>query len=98
MSKIILAAALAVALAAAVMPTAHADDGQLRRTCERMDDPAGRESGYTPVTYAVMLLRFDSAAAPGVPLLSEHDALQIVSDAAHKYCPQHLADLPAGWR
>jgi hypothetical protein len=48
--------------------------------------------GYTPVTYAGMLLRLDDNS------MSVRDALQVVADAAHNYCPKHITDLPAGWQ
>lgn len=67
-----------------------------RQICGWMDDPTGPQLGFTPVAYAFMMLRTEFAT--GGPPLSEMDALQAISDAAHDYCPQNLADLPEGWR
>lgn len=54
-----------------------------------MDDPAGPESGYLPAEYAFMRLR---------ARMSAEDARNVMSEAAQDYCPNHIIDLPAGWR
>jgi hypothetical protein len=69
--------------------TAHADSGQEKQACQLMDDPAGAESGYSSVEYAYMQLRATMSA--------EH-ARNVISLAVQDYCPNHLTDLPAGWR
>ncbi|MEE6176041.1 hypothetical protein [Mycobacterium sp. 050134] len=68
---------------------AHADSGQEKQACQLMDDPAGRESGYAPAEYAFMMLRAK---------MSAEDARNIMSQAAYDFCPNHIVDLPAGWR
>lgn len=69
--------------------TAHADAGQEQEACQLMDDPAGPQSGYTPAEYAFMMLRANMSA--------EH-ARNVMSEGAYDYCPNHITDLPAGWR
>ncbi len=69
--------------------TARADSSQEKEACRLMDDPAGPESGYLPAEYAFMLLR---------ARMSAEDARTIMSEAAQDYCPNHITDLPAGWR
>jgi hypothetical protein len=68
---------------------AHADASQEQEACQLMDDPAGPQSGYTPAEYAFMLLRATMSA--------EH-ARNVMSEGAYDYCPNHITDLPAGWR
>jgi hypothetical protein len=68
---------------------AHADASQEQEACQLMDDPAGPQSGYTPAEYAFMLLRAKMSA--------EH-ARNVMSEGAYDYCPNHITDLPAGWR
>ena len=54
-----------------------------------MGDPAGPESSYAPAEYAFMLLRAK---------MSAEDARNVMSVAAQDFCPNHIIDLPAGWR
>lgn len=68
---------------------AHADSGQEKEACQLMDDPAGPQSGYTPAEYAFMLLRAK---------MSAEDARNAMSEGAYDFCPNHITDLPAGWR
>lgn len=68
---------------------ARADSGQEKEACQLMDDPAGPESGYLPAEYAFMRLRAK---------MSAEDARNVMSEAAQDYCPNHITDLPAGWR
>jgi len=68
---------------------AHADSSQEKQACQLIDDPAGARSGYAPAEYAFMLLRAK---------MSAEDARVVMSEAAHDYCPNHITDLPAGWR
>ncbi len=68
---------------------ARADSGQEKEACQLMDDPAGPESGYLPAEYAFMRLRAK---------MSAEDARNVMSEGAHDYCPNHIIDLPAGWR
>ena len=68
---------------------AAADSSEEKQACQLMDDPAGRESGYLPAEYAFMLLRAK---------MSAQAARDVLSEAAYDYCPNHIIDLPAGWR
>ena len=68
---------------------AHADSSQEKEACQLMDDATGPQLGYAPAEYAFMLLRAK---------MSAEDARVVMSEAAHGYCPNHIADLPAGWR
>jgi hypothetical protein len=68
---------------------AHADSDQEKEACQLMDDPTGAQLGYAPAEYAFMLLRAK---------MSAEDARNIMSEAAHDFCPNHITDLPAGWR
>lgn len=68
---------------------AHADASQEQEACQLMDDPTGPQSGYTPAEYAFMQLRAKMSA--------EH-ARNVMSQAAYDFCPNHITDLPAGWR
>ena len=68
---------------------ARADSSQEKEACQLMDDPAGPESGYLPAEYAFMRLR---------ARMSAEDARNVMSEAAQDYCPNHITDLPAGWR
>ncbi len=68
---------------------AHADSSQEREACQLMDDPAGPGLGYTPAEYAFMQLRAK---------MSAEDARNVMSLAAYDLCPNHITDLPAGWR
>jgi hypothetical protein len=75
----------------ALATIAHADGSQERLACEFMDERTGPELGYTPVTYAFMMLRVNENS------LSTRDAGRIVYDATHVYCPTHVKDLPSSW-
>ncbi len=68
---------------------ARADSSQEKEACQLMDDPAGAESGYLPAEYAFMMLRAK---------MSAEEARNVMSEGAHDYCPNHITDLPAGWR
>jgi hypothetical protein len=68
---------------------AHADASQEQEACQLMDDPTGRDLGYAPAEYAFMLLRAK---------MSAEDARNLMSLAAQDFCPNHITDLPAGWR
>jgi hypothetical protein len=54
-----------------------------------MDDPAGHDLGYAPAEYAFMMLRAK---------MSAEAARNVMSLAAQEFCPNHIPDLPAGWR
>jgi hypothetical protein len=69
--------------------TARADSVQEKEACQLMDDPAGPESGYLPAEYAFMRLR---------ATMSAEAARTVMSEAAQDFCPNHITDLPAGWR
>jgi hypothetical protein len=68
---------------------AHADAGQEQEACQLMDDPTGHDLGYAPAEYAFMVLRGK---------MSAEGARNVISLAAQEYCPNHITDLPAGWR
>lgn len=68
---------------------AHADGAQEREACRLMDDPAGPEMGLAPAEYAFMQLR---------ATMSAQQARDVMSEGAQDYCPDHITDLPAGWR
>jgi len=68
---------------------AHADSGAEKEACALMDDPAGPQMGYAPAEYAFMQLR---------EKMSAQRARDVMSEAAQDYCPNHITDLPAGWR
>jgi hypothetical protein len=68
---------------------AHADPSQEQQACQLMDDPTGHDLGYAPAEYAFMMLRAK---------MSAEDARNVMSLAAQDYCPNHITDLPAGWR
>jgi hypothetical protein len=68
---------------------AHADSSREQEACQLMDDPTGPQLGYAPAEYAFMLLRAK---------MSAEDARNVMSEAAHDLCPNHVTDLPAGWR
>jgi hypothetical protein len=68
---------------------ARADPSQEQEACQLMDDPAGHDLGYAPAEYAFMLLR---------EKMSAEGARNVISLAAQEYCPNHITDLPAGWR
>jgi hypothetical protein len=68
---------------------AHADSGQEKEACRLMDDPAGPEMGLAPAEYAFMQLR---------ATMSAQQARDVMSEGAQDYCPNHITDLPAGWR
>lgn len=68
---------------------AHADKGEEQQACQLMDDPAGAQQGYAPAEYAFMELR---------ATMSAEKARNIISVAVQDFCPNHWADLPAGWR
>jgi hypothetical protein len=68
---------------------AHADSNQEKEACQLMDDPTGPQLGYAPAEYAFMLLRAKTSA---------EDARNVMSVAAQDFCPNHIVDLPAGWR
>ncbi len=68
---------------------AHADASQEQEACQLMDDPAGHDLGYAPAEYAFMVLR---------EKMSAEGARNVISLAAQEYCPNHITDLPAGWR
>ena len=54
-----------------------------------MDDPEGAQLGYAPAEYAFMMLRAK---------MSAEGARNAMSEGAYHYCPNHITDLPAGWR
>ncbi|WP_245604816.1 hypothetical protein [Mycobacterium genavense] len=54
-----------------------------------MDDPAGHDLGYLPAEYAFMVLRAKMTAG---------QARNVISLATQDFCPNHVIDLPAGWR
>ena len=68
---------------------AHADSSQEQEACQLMDDPMGPQLGYAPAEYAFMLVRAK---------MSAEKARVVMSEAAHDFCPNHITDLPAGWR
>lgn len=71
---------------------AGADGGQEKQeqeACRLMDDPAGPDMGLTPAEYAFMQLR---------ATMSAQRARDVMSEGAQDYCPNHITDLPAGWR
>ena len=68
---------------------AHADSNQEKEACQLMDDPTGPQLGYAPAEYAFTLLRAK---------MSAEDARNVMSVAAQDFCPNHIIDLPAGWR
>ncbi|MBW0018585.1 MAG: hypothetical protein JO236_13715 [Mycobacterium sp.] len=68
---------------------AHANTSQEMQACQLMDDPSGHDQGYAPAEYAFMMLRATMTA---------EDARNVMSRAVQDYCPNHLIDLPAGWR
>ncbi|BBZ45222.1 hypothetical protein [Mycobacterium parmense] len=68
---------------------ARADGDREKEACALMDDPAGPQSGYSPAEYAFMMLRAKMSAQAARDLLSE---------ATYDLCPNHITDLPAGWR
>jgi hypothetical protein len=68
---------------------AHADNSQEKKACQLMDDPPGAQLGYAPAEYAFTLLRAK---------MSAEDARVVMSEAAPDFCPNHITDLPAGWR
>lgn len=82
-------AAAGLVLAAPGTGIAHADASQEQEACQLMDDPAGPQSGYAPAEYAFMQLRAK---------MSAQHARDVMSEAVQDYCPNHLTDLPAGWR
>lgn len=78
---------LALMLTAGV---ARADNGGVeQQACQLMDDPAAAQQGFAPAEYAFMQLR---------ATMSAERARTIMSEAVQDYCPNHLVDLPAGWR
>lgn len=71
---------------------AHADNNHEQEACALMDDHATAINlGYTstPVQYALAVL---STEMPPV------DAAHVLLAATRDDCPNHAADLPAGWR
>lgn len=68
---------------------ARADSGTEQEACQLMDDPAAAESGYAPAEYAFMMLRAK---------MSAEAARNAMSLGVHRFCPNHITDLPAGWR
>ena len=85
-----IAAAGLVGLVSLVWPGfAHADSSQEKEACQLMDDPAGHDLGYAPAEYAFMVLRAK---------MSAEAARNVMSLGAQNYCPNHITDLPAGWR
>ncbi|CDO88276.1 hypothetical protein AWC29_20715 [Mycobacterium triplex] len=68
---------------------AHADANQEQEACQLMDDPAGHDLGYQPAEYAFMVLRAKMTAG---------EARNVISLATQDFCPNHVIDLPAGWR
>lgn len=69
--------------------TAHADSSHEQEACRLMDDPEGAQLGYAPAEYAFMMLRAK---------MSAEGARNAMSEGAYHYCPNHITDLPAGWR
>jgi hypothetical protein len=80
---------LAAVIGSGPVVPAHADSGQEMEACRLMDDPAGAEMGLTPAEYAFMQLRATMLA---------QQARDVMSEGAQDYCPNHITDLPAGWR
>ena len=68
---------------------AHADSSREKEACQLMDDPAAAQSGYAPAEYAYMMLR---------ATMSPEAARNAMSEGAYDFCPNHITDLPAGWR
>ena len=68
---------------------ARADASREQEACQLMDDPTGHDLGYAPAEYAFMVLRGK---------MSAQGARNVISLAAQEYCPNHITDLPAGWR
>jgi hypothetical protein len=68
---------------------ARADSGDEQQACQLMDDPAAAQQGFAPAEYAFMQLR---------ATMSAERARTLMSVAVQDVCPNHLADLPAGWR
>lgn len=68
---------------------AQADSNREKEACQLMDDPAGAQSGYAPAEYAYMMLRAE---------MSPEAARNAMSEGAYEFCPNHITDLPAGWR
>lgn len=60
-----------------------------KEACRLMDDPAGPQMGLAPAEYAFMQLR---ATMPA------QQARDVMSEGAQDFCPNHITDLPAGWR
>jgi hypothetical protein len=71
---------------------ARADTSHEQQACALMDDHGTAISrGYsaTPVQYALAVLSTE------VP---ESEAGHVIAAATRDYCPNHAADLPAGWQ
>jgi hypothetical protein len=68
---------------------AQADASEEKKACQFMDDATASNGGYAPAEYAFMLLRAE---------MSAEDARNVMTQAAHVYCPNHITDLPASWR
>jgi hypothetical protein len=68
---------------------AHADSSREQEAWRLMDDPAGAQLGYAPAEYTFMMLRAKMPAEA---------ARNAMSEGAHDFCPNHITDLPAGWR
>jgi len=69
---------------------AHADNHE-RQACALIDDYAGAiHNGYSTSTlqYAYAVLSTEMPA---------DEAGHVLAAAAHNTCPNHVADLPAGW-
>ncbi len=60
-----------------------------KEACRLMDDPAGAQMGLAPAEYAFMQLR---------ATMSAQQARDVMSEGAQDFCPNHITDLPAGWR
>jgi hypothetical protein len=65
---------------------ASADASRQKEACQLMDSP---EEGYAPAEYAFMVLRSQ---------MSAEEARSAMSLGTQNYCPNHVTDLPAGWR
>ena len=88
-AAIAIAGLVPAVLGAGFQSLAHADASQEQEACQLMDDPAGPQSGYAPAEYAFMQLRAK---------MSAQHARDVMSQGAYDFCPNHITDLPAGWR
>ena len=60
-----------------------------------MNDPTGPQLGYTPASYAFMMLRAPDDVTGET--ISDAGVRDVMIAAVHDFCPKHLDDLPASW-